>query len=398
MLAFLFPGQGSQRPGMGAPWRRHRSWEVVERASDVSGRDVGGLLLDADAHELKHTDNAQLATFVLGLTVLDGVRELGLAPAAFAGHSLGEYTALVAAGVLSFEDGLALVMERGAAMRTAAEEAPGGMTAVMGLDDDTVDAACRAADCDVWVANYNSPGQVVVSGSDDALAQLKKRWKALGAKAVLPLPVGGAFHTPAMIGARARLRKALAGVSFNDVLVPVVANVDARPHTQASDWPQLLSAQLCNPVRWRHTLEHLDTARITRFVELGPGSVLTGMVRRTVAPAVACAVSSPDDIEGLDASLARAGADPTVEQSGLVGERFEVSERLVVSPWHGVFRPAPASPAAASEGEVLEVGQLVGFVGGEAVHSKFRGWFMGLLAMDGERVAVGQPVAWVRLV
>ena len=396
MLAFVFPGQGSQRPGMGAPWRHHRSWKVVERASKVSGRDIAWLLLDADARELKQTNNAQLATFVLGLTVLDAVRELGLAPAAFAGHSLGEYTAMVAAGVLSFDDGIELVVERGDAMQAAAEEAPGGMVAVTGLDDETVDAACRAADCEVWVANYNAPGQVVVSGSHQALGQLKSEWKLLGARAVLPLPVGGAFHSPAMTGARARLRKALADARFVDVTVPVIANVDARPHCRGSDWPHLLSAQLCNPVRWRHTLQHLDEARITRFVELGPGGALTGMVTRTLPAARAIAVSSPADVDGLDDALEQSG--PSTEQPGQVGEVLHVCERLVVSPTHGVFHPAPASASAATEGEVLDVGHVVGIVGGEEVHTKFRGWFMGLLALDGERVEVGQPVAWVRLV
>jgi [acyl-carrier-protein] S-malonyltransferase len=394
MLAFIFPGQGSQRPGMGAPWRSHRSWGVVERASDHSGRDVARLLLDADARELRQTNNAQLATFVLGLTLLDAVLERGVAPAAVAGHSLGEYVALVAAGILSFDDGLQLVLERGEAMQVAAEESPGAMMAITGVDDETVDGACRATDRDVWVANYNSPGQVVVSGSHEALGKLKAEMKTLGARAVIPLQVGGAFHTPAMIGARARLRKAIAGACFMDVSIPVVANVDARPHCNGSDWPHLLSAQLCNPVRWRQTLQCLDEAHVTRFVELGPGGVLSGMVNRTLPGAVSVAIASPADVDGLDAVLGQVA--PAAEGDHPLGEAFEMCERLVISPARGVFRTARASASAATEGEVLEVGEIVGTVGDEEVHSNFRGWFMGLLAMDGQPVVAGQPLAWLR--
>src|SRR4051794_16637849 len=157
MPAFTFPGQGSQRPGMGAPWVEHPSWELVDDASDVAGRDVAHLLLEADADELKTPRNAQLATLVASLLALDAVERVGLAPSVCAGHSLGEYTALVATGALSFEDGIRIVTERGDAMQAASEEHPGTMAAVLGLEDDDVDAACRRADGEVWVANYNAP-------------------------------------------------------------------------------------------------------------------------------------------------------------------------------------------------------------------------------------------------
>ena len=159
MLAFTFPGQGSQRPGMGLPWRRHESWELVDEASDIAGRDVGALLCDADADELRDTRNAQLTTFVSSLMVLDAVERLGIAPAYCAGHSLGEYTALTATGALGFDDGIRLVGERSAAMHDAGLAQPGTMAAVLGLDDDQVDVACRRADADVWVANYNRPAR-----------------------------------------------------------------------------------------------------------------------------------------------------------------------------------------------------------------------------------------------
>ncbi|HEY5876437.1 MAG TPA: ACP S-malonyltransferase, partial [Ilumatobacteraceae bacterium] len=202
MLAFTFPGQGSQRPGMGRPWVEHESWELVDEASEVSGRDVGRLLLDADADELKDTRNAQLMTFVSSLMVLDAVERLGLEPSFCAGHSLGEYTALTACGALSFDDGVRLVCERADAMHDAGLENPGTMAAVLGLDDDLVEVACRRADSEVWVANFNAPGQVVIAGSPEGVAAAAAVAKEIGAKKVMPLQVSGAFHTPFMAPAR----------------------------------------------------------------------------------------------------------------------------------------------------------------------------------------------------
>src|SRR5437899_4812349 len=230
MPAFTFPGQGSQRPGMGRPWVDHPSWELVEDASAVSGRDVSRLLLEADADELKETCNGRLATFVTSLMALDAVERVGLAPNNCAGHSLGEYTALVATGALSFEDGVRIVVERGEAMQAAAEERPGTMAAVLGLDDSDADAACRRADGEAWVANYNAPGQVVIAGSKASVDAAGSAAKDLGAKKVMPLPVGGAFHTPYMASARDRLRKALSEARIQAPEVPVVANVRARAH------------------------------------------------------------------------------------------------------------------------------------------------------------------------
>src|SRR5947208_202125 len=167
-IAFTFPGQGSQKPGMGAPWVDHESWELIEEASDATGRDVGRLLLDADAEELTQTRNAQLSTFVLSLVVLDAVERLGLEPSVAAGHSLGEYSALTAAGALDYADGVRLVAERGEAMQIAAEERHGTMAAVLGLDDDKVEVACMRAAADVWAANFNAPGNVVIAGVPEA--------------------------------------------------------------------------------------------------------------------------------------------------------------------------------------------------------------------------------------
>ncbi|MFM8380648.1 MAG: ACP S-malonyltransferase, partial [Actinomycetota bacterium] len=223
MLAFTFPGQGSQRPGMGRPWVDHESWELVQEASDVSGRDVANLLLDADADELKDTRNAQLTTFVSSLMVLDAVERLGVEPSFCAGHSLGEYTALTATGALAFDDGVRLVVERADAMHDAGLANPGTMSAILGLDDELVEVACRRADSDVWVANFNAPGQVVIAGSVDGVAKACEIAKELGAKKAMPLPVSGAFHTPYMTPARDRLRQAIAAASPRDTEVPVIS-------------------------------------------------------------------------------------------------------------------------------------------------------------------------------
>ena len=272
MLAFTFPGQGSQRPGMGLPWRDHESWELVDEASEIASRDVGALLCDADSEELRDTRNAQLTTFVSSLMVLDAVERLGIEPSYCAGHSLGEYTALTATGALGFDDGVRLVMERSAAMHDAGIAQPGTMAAVLGLDDDQVEVACRRADTDVWVANFNAPGQVVIAGSPDGVDAAADHAKQLGAKRVMPLQVAGAFHTPFMTSARDRLRAALADADPRDTDVPVVSNVDALPHDRGADWASLLSAQLSSPVRWKHALLALSDAGVTDFAEHAPGS------------------------------------------------------------------------------------------------------------------------------
>lgn len=187
---------------MGSAWVDHPSFELVGLASEITGLDLAHLLLHADLETLTRTDNAQIATFVQSLIVLDAAERLGIEPSAAAGHSLGEYTALVAAGSLDFEDGLRLVSERGAAMREAAECSPGTMIAVLGLDDESVETACRRVDGEAWIANFNAPGQVIVAGSSKALEEFAIIAKELGAKRVLSMAVGGAFHTPLMSSAK----------------------------------------------------------------------------------------------------------------------------------------------------------------------------------------------------
>ena len=391
MLAFTFPGQGSQKPGMGAPWIEHESWELVDEASEVAGRDIARLLLEADAEELRQTDNAQLTTFVLSLVVLDAVERVGVRPAMAAGHSLGEYTALTATGTMGFDEGVRTVVARGDAMREAAEDNPGTMAAVLGLEDDDCDVACRRADGDVWVANFNAPGQVVIAGSAEGVAAAGVAAKELGAKKVMPLPVGGAFHTPYMAPARDDLRKAIDAVTFRAPDVPVIANIDARPHLDADEWSKLLSGQLVSPVRWRHSVARMFEDGVRTFVELGPGNVLTGTVKRIVSDARALSVATPDDLDKLLETLA---GEPPVQHDVPEGEHLYLVERMVVSPAAGIF--VPAEPWRSDPHGVAEVGDLLGMIGEVEVRSLFAGQVMGFIAVDGERVTASQPIAWLR--
>jgi [acyl-carrier-protein] S-malonyltransferase len=374
---------------MGRPWVGHDSWELVEEASEVAGRDVGALLLDADADELKDTRNAQLTTFVSSLMVLDAVERLGIEPSFCAGHSLGEYTALTATGALSFEDGVRLVVERADAMHEAGMTNPGTMAAVLGLDDDQVEVACRRADADVWVANFNAPGQVVIAGSATGVASASEHAKELGAKKVMPLQVSGAFHTPFMTAARDRLRSAIALASPRDIEVPVISNVDALAHSLGDEWSSLLSAQLSSPVRWKHCLLTLAETGVVDFVELGPGGVLTGMAKRTVDNSRTISVATPEELDKL---IEWVRAASPIAPGKIEGEHLFAVERLVVSPSAGVFTPV----ASIGVGSIIEVGLVIGHVGDREVRTPFSGVVQNFIAVEGERVTAHQPIAWLR--
>ncbi|CAB4710010.1 MAG: ACP S-malonyltransferase [Actinobacteria bacterium] len=389
MLAFTFPGQGSQRPGMGRPWVDHESWELVDEASAISGRDVARLMLDADADELKDTRNAQLMTFVSSLMVLDAVERLGLEPSFCAGHSLGEYTALSATGALGFEDGVRLVCERADAMHEAGLTNPGTMAAVLGMDDDDVEVACRRADDDVWVANFNAPGQVVIAGSIGGVAKATAIVKEMGGKKVMPLQVAGAFHTPYMAPARDRLRNAIASANPRDTEVPVISNVDSLAHDKGDDWSSLLSAQLSSPVRWKHSLLTMAELGVVDFVELGPGGVLSGMAKRTLDNARTISVATPEELDKL-IEWVNAGKSTAVVAHQ--GEHLFATERVVVSPVAGVFTPI----GTLADGSFIQVGTVLGDIGGEEVRSPFAGILQSYIAVDGERVTRRQPIAWLR--
>ena len=374
---------------MGRPWLEHDSWELVGEASEVAGRDVESLLLDADADELKDTRNAQLTTFVSSLVVLDAVERLGVDAGFCAGHSLGEYTALCASGALSFDEGVALVVERSSAMHDAGQQHPGTMAAILGLDDEDVEVACRRADSDVWVANFNAPGQVVIAGSPEGVARASEIAKELGAKKSMPLQVSGAFHTPFMAPARDRLRSAIAAASPRGTDMPVVSNVDALAHASGSEWASLLSAQLSSPVRWKQCLLELSRLGVLSFAELGPGGVLTGMTKRTLDGARTISVSTPDDLDKL---LDWVNDGRSAATSQHEGEHLFAVERLIVSPSAGVFTPLPDVESGAR----VSIGTVIGHIGPVEVRSAFDGVFQAYIAVDGERVTTRQPIAWLR--
>ena len=389
MICFTYPGQGSQKAGMGSAWVDHPSWELVAEASEAAGRDVAWLLLDADDDDLRHTRNSQVATYMVSMIALDAVTRVGIETAGHAGHSLGEYSALVAAGVIDFVDGVRLVAERGEAMQVAAEEQDGIMAAIIGLDDNLVEQACQQTDGDVWVANYNAPGQVVIAGSPSLVDAASATAKELGAKRVMTLPVGGGFHTPFMSSAKERLGKAVDKIEFRFPDHPVYANVDATPHTGSDSWADLLVAQLTSPVRWRQSIHNMCDAGFTTFVELGPGAVLTGTVKRTAKDCQALKVNAPADIDTVLETL----AGPPVAAAGpLEGEALFATERLVVSPAAGVFQPTDDQLL----GTGVPAGLLLGHVGNAEVRTPWAGVIMGFLAVDGERVTASQPIAWLR--
>ncbi len=386
MIAFLYPGQGSQHAGMGAAWRQHDSWELVVEASDATGRDIGHLLLESGDDELRETRNAQLATFVTSMVAFDAISRLGIETSGHAGHSLGEYTALAASGVLDFYDAARLVAERGEAMQAAADEHHGTMAAIIGLDDDDVEAAVADVD-DCWVASYNTPGQVVIAGGPAGVEAGGVACKEAGAKRVMPLVVGGAFHTPHMSPAQDRLDKALAQTDFRGPDHPVYANVDGDAHQTADPWQQLLHDQLTGSVRWSRTLMNMVDAGYSTFVEIGPGTALTGMVKRTARASERLNVGAPGDLDALLEALG--GRDSTEPAEG---EHLYVTERLVVSPTAGVFVPETDVGA----GTTLQTGSLLGTVGDSDVRSAFAGQLIEFLALPGERVQLAQPIAWLR--
>ncbi|MEU3337238.1 ACP S-malonyltransferase [Streptomyces sp. NPDC002144] len=285
--AVLFPGQGVQRPGMGEPWRGTESWELVGSVSRASGFDVAELLLTAGQETLSRTDHAQISVFTASLLAWSEFRrhDPSAGVVAVAGHSLGEYTALVAAGVLSVTDGAWLVGERGRAMAEAARQRPGAMAAVMGGDLRQVTELVEEARRDggeLWVANHNSPRQTVIAGSRTAVEATAGRAAGAGLRYTV-LPVTAACHSPYMEPAGAPLRRALDLTDFAAGTLPVVANVDARAHRGGEHWRDLCARQLVGPVRWADTLHVLhEEGGATAFLDIGPGATLAALSRRVL--------------------------------------------------------------------------------------------------------------------
>lgn len=281
MLAYIFPGQGSQYVGMGKDLAAAdaRARALFERADAALGVALSTICFDGPDNDLKQTVNTQPAIFVHSMAML---ALLDAAPAMVAGHSLGEYSALVAANVLAFEDAVRLVRLRGELMQQCGTEHPGTMAAVIGMDDAVLESVCadaRAAGI-VQPANYNSPGQIVISGSVDGVREAMRIAKERGARMVKELNVSGAFHSPLMEPAQDGLRTAIAGVTFRDATIPVYANVTAAPVQDAGEIKDLLVRQLTNPVRWSESVRAMAANGGTDFLEVGPGSVLQGLVKR----------------------------------------------------------------------------------------------------------------------
>jgi [acyl-carrier-protein] S-malonyltransferase len=276
-LVGLFPGQGSISAHAGVPWRQCKSWHVVDRISASCGVDVAALLLETSNDDIVRTDRAQLATFALSLVGWHDYVAQRPAPKFLAGHSLGEFSALVAAGILSLEDGARLVGARGSAMANASAQHPGTMVALMGGDEK---ARARLDELnDIWLANVNGTGQIVVSGTQEAIDGLLANSRELGWRRATALPVGGAFHSPLMAPAQKRLDEVLASVQFHEGGHLVASNVDGQWRSGGEEWRSLLSRQLTSPVQFVTMIEGLDS-NVRRGVEMPPSGVLVGLTKR----------------------------------------------------------------------------------------------------------------------
>lgn len=285
--AWVFPGQGSQYVGMAGDCAQHdpRAQAMLKQADEILGTDLSRIMLEGPEEELRQTRNTQPAIFLHSMTLISLLGNDR--PSMAAGHSLGEYSALVAAGALSFEEGLRLVRLRGELMQQAGERKKGTMAAVIGLDPATVEAICSEAASAgiVQPANFNSPGQIVLSGSVPGVKAAMDLAKQRGAKMVKELVVSGAFHSPLMESASEGLHEALQTTHFHDAKIPVYANVTAEPVTNADDIRGLLYRQLTSPVRWEQSVTALHRDGATHFIEIGPGKVLQGLVKRIAASA-----------------------------------------------------------------------------------------------------------------
>ncbi len=280
MKAYVFPGQGAQYPGMGKDLYEN-SGEVkalFEKANGILGFSITEIMFEGSAEDLKQTKVTQPAIFLHSVLLAKTLKNFS--PDMVAGHSLGEFSALVAAGALTYEDGLTLVSKRAIAMQKACEAEPSTMAAIVGLDDEVVEEVCNSIDDVVVAANYNCPGQLVISGSISGVDKACELLTEKGAKRALKLPVGGAFHSPLMEPAREELAAAIESTLFNTPVCPVYQNVNALPVTDPVEIKQNLIAQLTAPVRWTQTVKNMISDGAASFTEIGPGKVLQGLVKK----------------------------------------------------------------------------------------------------------------------
>lgn len=279
--AFVFPGQGAQFTGMGKPLYdgSEQARAMFQKANAILGFDITDVMFNGSEYDLKQTNVTQPAVF-LHSVVLASLYP-NFAPDMVAGHSLGEFSALVASGALSFEDGLTLVSKRAHAMQKACEKKPSTMAAIIGLDDATIEKVCKEIEGIVVPANYNCPGQLVISGEVHAVNDACTALKAAGAKRALPLKVGGAFHSPIMEPARQELAEAIEKTQISQPKCPIYQNVDAKPHTNPDEIKKNLLLQLTSPVRWTQIVQAMIADGATSFVELGPGNVLQNLIKKT---------------------------------------------------------------------------------------------------------------------
>jgi len=284
-IAFVFPGQGAQAVGMGkdAYESSEAAKAIFDAADEALGYSISKLSFEGPEDELRQTANTQPALLATSIALLEVYKESGLKPDYVAGHSLGEYSALVAAGVLEFADAVRLVRSRGEFMEQAVPSGQGAMAAVLGAERDALQALCAditAAGAVVELANVNCPGQIVVSGSSAGVAAVVERGKEAGAKRVIPLEVSGPFHSSLMQPAADRLANALAQAEFRDAAVPVVANVHAQPVSTGAELRELLVEQVVSPVQWEDTIKYLIGEGVDTFVEIGSGTVLAGLIKK----------------------------------------------------------------------------------------------------------------------
>ncbi|MEM4409877.1 MAG: ACP S-malonyltransferase [Candidatus Caldarchaeum sp.] len=306
MIAFIFPGQGSQYVGMGSDV--YASFPVAKEtfdlASDVLGMDLARLCFEGDPEELKMTANAQPAILTVSVALLRSLAEISdVKPDLVAGHSLGEYTALCATGALRFEDAVLVVRKRGEFMQNAVAAGEGAMAAVLGVLTRGIDDICRECSTDgliVAPANFNAPGQVVISGNREAVAKAGELAKQYGARRVVPLEVSAPFHCPLMEPAASMLKGVLDGINIDAPRVPVVSNYDAEPNSDPLRIRHLLVAQVANPVRWQEGVERMASLGVDTFIEIGPGDVLSGLVKRIVPGKMTIKLENTKDIQEIE--------------------------------------------------------------------------------------------------